>query len=73
MTLNIVVPYGTIFKLWLYKKATNKQTVLNYEVKITNKALSKEVKPVSSQGLRCEHLAELPTSFNTDRYLGNEG
>ena len=36
MTLNTVVPYGTLFRVWL----------------------------------RCEHLLDLPESFNTVRYLG---
>lgn len=48
MTLNVVVPYGTVFKLWLYKKGASKQNCLNYEVTITNKVLIKETKSLSS-------------------------
>lgn len=72
MTLNVMVPYGTIFKLWLYKKGASKQNCLNYEVSITNRVLTKDTKLLSSSGLRCEHLADLPASLNVDRYLGSE-
>lgn len=70
MTLNTVVPFGTLFRVWLYKKASNKKVCLNYELIIKHKSLSNSKDVISAQGLTCEHLLDLPESFNTGRYLG---
>lgn len=70
MTLNTVVPYGTLFRVWLYKKASNKKICLNYELTIKHKSLSDSKDLISVSSLTCEHLLDLPQNFNTKRYLG---
>jgi hypothetical protein len=73
MSVNVVVPYGTLFRVWLYKKSTSAATCLNYELQIKNKALDKPSQTLASQNLRCEHLTSWPKSLNVGRYLGKHG
>ena len=70
MTLNTVVPYGTLFRVWIYKKASDKKSCLNYDLTIKHTSLSNVKEIVTASSLRCEHLLDLPESFNTVRYLG---
>ena len=48
LTLNTVVPYGTLFRVWLYKNASEKKDCINYDLTITHKSLTNRNELVSA-------------------------
>jgi len=60
MMLNIVVPFGTQFRVWLYKRASS-SSCLNYQLKVSHNVIRKKSEEAMAlTNLPCEHLADLP-------------
>lgn len=70
MTMNFVVPYGTLFRVWLYKKPTASDACLNFELEVKWDLLKTEDEELAASNMRCDHLTAFPQTLNTDRYLG---